>query len=100
MKMSASNDRRLHIAAAACALTLVGPLPADAETPRYPERAPIAEYMMASAAEEVALARTAAPPAISGAAEVLVLGPRGYGVAVKGSNGFVCLVERSWDAEF
>ncbi len=31
---------------------------------------------------------------------MLVLGKRGYEVAVKGRNGFVCFVERSWAAGF
>ncbi|HEY5347907.1 MAG TPA: hypothetical protein VIJ72_06915 [Rhizomicrobium sp.] len=66
----------------------------------YHAMAPIEQYMMASPADEIALARTAAPSSISADAEVLVLGPRGYTTAVKGKNGFVCLVERAWDAEF
>lgn len=66
----------------------------------YPNMAPAGEYMIANRADEIALARSAAPPSISGNAEVLVLGPRGYEVAAKGTNGFVCLVERSWDAGF
>jgi hypothetical protein len=45
-----------------------------------------------------ALARSAAPESISRDAEVLVLGRHGYETAVKGKNGFVCLVERSWTA--
>jgi len=32
--------------------------------------------------------------------EKAVLGKRGYEVAVKGKNGFVCFVERSWTAGF
>jgi hypothetical protein len=60
--------------------------------------APVEQYRMASRDEEVALARTAAPPSISANAEVLVLGSRGYETAVKGTNGFVCFVERSWAA--
>ena len=39
-----------------------------------------------------------APPSISADAEVLVLGSQGYETAVKGKNGFVCFVERSWTA--
>src|SRR5262249_24992204 len=55
--------------------------------------------------DEIALARSAAPPSISGDAQILVLGTQGYETAVKGTNGFVCFVERSWaagldDAEF
>ena len=45
---------------------------------------------------EIALARSAAPESISGDAEVLVLGRHGFETAVKGKNGFVCIVERSW----
>jgi hypothetical protein len=49
---------------------------------------------------EVALARSAAPPSIAANAEVLVLTSRGFETAEKGTNGFVCLVERSWTAPF
>jgi hypothetical protein len=62
--------------------------------------APLAQYQVASPSEEVALARSAAPTSISGDAEVLTLGDHGYERAVKGKNGFVCLVERSWAAGF
>ena len=55
---------------------------------------------MTSPAAEIALARSAAPPSISAEAEILVLGPNGYTTTVKGTNGFTCLVERAWDAEF
>ena len=47
---------------------------------------------------EIALARSAAPASISDVAEVMVLGRKAYATAVKGSNGFLCLVERSWGA--
>lgn len=67
---------------------------------RYPTMAPPEQYRMASAQEEIALARSAAPPSISADAEVLVLGKRGYEVAVKGKNGFVCFVQRSWTGGF
>ncbi len=53
-------------------------------------------YFMASKAGEMALARSAAPPSISARASVLVLATHGYVTAAKGSNGFVCIVERSW----
>lgn len=66
----------------------------------YPRMAPVEEYLIADRQEEIALARSAAPPSISAGAAVLVLGRRGYEPAVKGTNGFVCLVERSWDADF
>ena len=66
----------------------------DAKTP-YPSMAPLDQYVMERNAE-IALARSAAPESISGAAEVLVLSRHGYETAIKGKNGFVCLVERSW----
>jgi hypothetical protein len=47
---------------------------------------------------EVALALSAAPQSISQDAEIMVLGQHGYETAVKGKNGFVCLVWRSWMA--
>lgn len=85
-------------AAMLAALSMAGAARA-AETP-YPAMAPVAAYMAANAADEVVLARSAAPPAISQDAEVLVLGAHGYEVAAKGRNGFVCVVERSWAADF
>lgn len=66
----------------------------------YPSMASIAQYRIANAQDEIALARSAAPSSISTDAEVLVLGERGYETAVKGTNGFVCFVERSWAAGF
>jgi len=66
----------------------------------YPRMAPIAQYETASRAEEIALARSAAPASISDHARILVLGGRGYETAVAGGNGFVCLVVRAWDMSF
>ncbi len=68
----------------------------DAKTP-YPSMAALDEYLMERNAE-IALARSAAPESISGDAEIMVLGRHGYETAVKGKNGFVCMVERSWTA--
>lgn len=73
---------------------------AGAAPAQYVSMAPAAQYMMASPDKEIALARSAAPVSISRDAEVLVLRAHGYETAVKGKNGFVCLVERSWDADF
>ena len=58
--------------------------------------APLDQYLTADRDAEIALARTAAPESISRDAEVLVLGRRGFESAVKGKNGFVCLVGRGW----
>jgi hypothetical protein len=71
-----------------------------AEPAKYPAMAPVEAYRIKSPAEEVALARSAAAPAISADAEVMVLGARGYETAAKGKNGWVCLVLRSWEATF
>jgi len=81
------------------ALPTAGEAQPQKPTP-YPAMAPIAQYRIADAKDEIALARSAAPASISGNDEVLVLGKNGYETAVKGSNGFVCFVERSWAAQF
>ena len=65
----------------------------------YPAMADIRQYHM-SKADEIALAKSAAPASIADHAEVLVLGDHGYETAVKGTNGFVCFVGRSWDVGF
>jgi hypothetical protein len=65
----------------------------------YPNMAPLEQYLMDRDAE-IAMARSAAPEAISRDADVLVLGQHGYETAVKGKNGFVCLVERAWMGPF
>ena len=66
----------------------------------YPTMAPIAQYRVATQTEEIDLARSATPTSISGNATVLVLGSSGYETAVKGKNEFICLVMRSWAADF
>ena len=71
---------------------------AQAEKAPYPTMAPVDQYLASDTDSEIALARSAAPRSISGAAEVMVLGRKAYTTAVKGSNGFLCLVERSWGA--
>lgn len=68
---------------------------AQAQAEPYPSMAPLKEYLMPQDAE-VALARSAAPASISDAATVMVLGEQGYTTASQGTNGFTCLVERSW----
>lgn len=60
--------------------------------------APIDKYLM-DQNTEIDMARSAAPASISSNAEILVLGRKGYDTAVKGTNGFVCYVERSWTAD-
>jgi hypothetical protein len=69
----------------------------DAKT-SYPSMAPLDQYLMEDRNAEIALALSAAPESISRDAEVMVLGRHGYETAVKGKNGWVCMVERSWTA--
>jgi hypothetical protein len=67
---------------------------------KYPAMAPLEQYLMADRAAEIALARSAAPAAISNDATVLVLGKDGYETVAEGKNGFTCLVERGWMSPF
>jgi hypothetical protein len=66
----------------------------------YANMAPLDRYLIADRNAEIALAKSAAPKAISDNADVLVLERQGYKTAAKGTNGFVCMVERSWTAPF
>ena len=70
-----------------------------AQSPKsaYPNMAPLEQYLMDRDAE-IALARSAAPEAISRDAKILVLGRHGYETATEGRNGFVCVVERAWES--
>jgi hypothetical protein len=74
------------------------PAAAQAEKAQYPAMAPVDQYLIADENTEIALARSAAPASISDGAEVMVLGRKGFTTAVKGTNGFLCVVERSWGA--
>lgn len=67
----------------------------ETKTP-YPAMAPLDQYLIPDRDAEIALAKSAAPPALSGDANVLVLTKDGYQTAIEGKNGFTCLVERSW----
>src|SRR5258708_7146383 len=71
---------------------------AQAGKASYPAMAPLDQYLIPEANSEISLARSAAPASISDGAEVMVLGSKGYTTAVKGTNGFLCIVERSWGA--
>jgi len=66
----------------------------------YPTMAPLEQYLMRDRDAEIALARSAAPPPVSSAATVMVLGRKGYEKVVDGTNGFVCLVDRAWQSDF
>src|SRR5579863_3721214 len=98
--MTRKTASNIAVRTIAAAIILCAARPAkaqDTKTP-YPAMAPLEQYLMPDRNAEIALARSAAPPSISGDAEVLVLARHGYESAVPGKNGFVCLVERSWTA--
>ena len=90
--MRRNRSLRKHLLAGA-GLTLLAAAPVAAQ--KSPDLTP---YLMASRDAEVALARSAAPASISGAAAVLVLTRDGFVEAAHGSNGFTCLVARSFNA--
>jgi hypothetical protein len=88
--------------ALALALALVTPRRMhgqDSKNP-YPSMAPLDQYLMADRNDEIALARSAAPPSIARDATIMVLGKHGYETAIEGTNGFVCNVDRSWMDQF
>jgi hypothetical protein len=98
--------RKIALGSLALVVVLGGTRPAKTQDARtsYPSMAPLDQYLIERNAE-IALARSAAPESIARDAEVMVLGPHGYETAIKGKNGFVCMVERSWispvdDSEF
>jgi hypothetical protein len=67
---------------------------AHAQTPKYP---PIEQYLMPQA-DEIALAKTAAPANISDRATIKVFTRSGFEVAQQGDNGSVCMVMRGFSA--
>ncbi|MGC2111174.1 MAG: hypothetical protein WA655_16785 [Candidatus Korobacteraceae bacterium] len=71
-----------------------GAMPPDSKS-QYTSMAPLHLYLE-DRETEIAMARSAAPDAISRDATVMVLEEHGYVKAVEGKNGFVCIVERSW----
>ncbi len=102
-RMSRNQERgSLPIAfAIVAALIAAASLPGAAQDAKqtYPRMAPIQQYLMNRDAE-IALARSAAPDAVSREASVLVLTRHGYKTAIEGKNGWVCWVGRSWMAMF
>ena len=95
------RNRHLNVIAWAFALPIVLPsvtpyARAQSGNAAYPAMAPLDQYMIPDQKSEIALARSAAPASISDGAEVMVLERDGYVTAVKGTNSFLCLVERSW----
>src|SRR5215469_11432292 len=95
--MTRNQVHTILLSAFALVAALVASRPAAAQDAKQPyvALAPLDQYLMDRDAE-IALARSAAPDSISRDADVLVLGRHGFETAVKGKNGFVCIVERSW----
>ena len=92
-------NRRIAKSIALVTLLFAGAVdrtPAQDAKALYASMAPLDRYFIADRDAEIALARSAAPPALSSDAEILVLSKDGYQKAVEGKNGFTCLVERSW----
>jgi hypothetical protein len=96
MRMKKRPTNRPVLYAAVFLFCAIGTACVNHRKPNYPAMAPVQQYHMGSAPEEIALARSAAPDLVSVDAGILILGSHGYETAVKGKNGFVCLVQRSW----
>ncbi|HEV8609467.1 MAG TPA: hypothetical protein VGS98_05295 [Thermoanaerobaculia bacterium] len=95
------TGRKLSVAALLAALSVgYAPGESSAQNQQYPRMARLEQYLIADRSAEIALARSAAPTAISSGATVLVLTRGGYETAARGTNGFVCLVDRAWQAPF
>lgn len=88
---------RLAVRRMACAalVALAGLGAAAQAAESYPHMAPVKAYLM-DRAQEIALAKSAAPASIAKDATVWVLTPTGYETAVTGTNGFVCWVARGF----
>lgn len=84
----------MNIARLGLLVLIVGssPLAQFAQEMKYP---PLSAYMMPQDAE-IALAKSAAPAAISDRATIEVLTDKGFEVARAGDNGFACLVMRGF----
>jgi hypothetical protein len=100
--MNRKTVRMIAVGTFALVIVLCAVWQSQAQVPKtpYPSMAPLDQYLIADRNAEITLARSAAPESISLDAEVMVLGRHGYETAVKGKNGFVCVVERSWMSPF
>ncbi len=96
--MSSSRAATLLAIVPAALIAVAGP--GSASSLPYAQMAPLSQYLSADRQAEIELARSAAPASISNAATILVLTPHGYETAERGTNGFTCVVERSWSDPF
>ena len=91
-----TSMRRIAARLICAAATLFAVSGADADQAgSYARMAPVDAYLM-DRNQEIALARSAAPASISKDATILVLTRTGYETAIAGTNGFVCMVARSF----
>jgi hypothetical protein len=99
--MTRNQIHSIFLGAFVLVAALIATRPAAAQDPKqpYPTMAPVEQYLMDRDAK-IALARSAAPDAISHDASVIVLTRHGYEAAVHGKNGWVCWVGRGWMAMF
>jgi hypothetical protein len=86
---------RLTVLAPAALLSLVVQAQSGKTNTPYPSMAPIGRYLIPDVGAEISLAKSAAPKSISDSAEVILLKRQGYQTTVKGTKGFVCMVQRS-----
>jgi hypothetical protein len=89
---AATRERMISIMALVLVISIDVLVPkAAAQSDKYSKMVPVDQYLMERNAE-ILLARSAAPDSISSEATILVLGQQGYETAVRGKNGFVCMV--------
>ena len=97
---AALRERMISITALVLVISICFLVPkAAAQSDKYSKMAPVDQYLMERNAE-ILLARSATSDSISSDATILILERQGYETAVRGKNGFVCMVERSWMAQF
>jgi len=99
--MTRNQIHSIFLSAFVLVAALIATRPAAAQDPKepYPTMARVEQYLMDRDAE-IALARSAAPDAISHDASVIVLTRHGYETAVQGKNGWICWGGRGWMAMF
>ena len=100
--MNRTMVRTITLGTLALVALLCAARPGRAEDPKnpYPTSMVALDQYLMDRNDEIALARSAAPPSVAKDATVMVLGRDGYETAVKGTNGFVCNVDRSWMDQF
>jgi hypothetical protein len=99
MRERMMSEKMISITALVLVIGIGFLVPTAAQSDKYSKMARVDQCLMERNAE-ILLARGAAPDSISKGATVIILGRQGYETAVRGKNGFVCMVERSWMEAF